>query len=437
MVQGPGRQHPFGGEQIAETAKPDTGESGTGYQTADNPPPAVALTGKAKVVDFLGLERNIVAVSVAMFLMGLGEELWKRFLPKYMQGLGAPVIAIGAYGTAMDFLDAVYQYPGGWAADRFGRRAALLTFVAAAMAGYAIYFFAPSWPWIFVGLLFTAAWTSMASPTLFAVVGDALPKGRRAMGFTVQSILKRVPIVIAPTIGGFIIAAYGLTRGIHFGLLVSIILGTTTLIVVTKVRLKLPEATGETNFLGVWRALPPTLRKLLASDVFIRTSDGMVDVFLVIFATSVIGISAARFGVLVAIQMTTSIIVQIPAARLADRFGRKPFVVATFIAFSLFPIAVMLSHSFAALVVAFLIGGLREIGEPSRKALIVDLAQPDLRARSVGLYYLLRSLAITPAAFVGSLLWRITPVFPFIVAGAIGLTGTALFALTVSEEQSA
>ena len=371
---------------------------------------------KQRVIDFLGLERNIVAVSIAMFLMGLGEELWKRFLPKYMQSLGAPVIAIGAYGTAMDFLDGVYQYPGGWVADRFGRRTALLTFVGAAIGGYAIYFLAPTWQWIFVGLLLTTAWTSMASPTLFAVVGDALPKGRRAMGFTVQSILKRVPIIIAPTVGGFIIAAYGLGKGIHFGLAVSILLGIVTLLVVSRVRLELPATMGETNLLGVWRALPPTLRKLLASDVFIRTSDGMVDVFLVIYATSVIGVSAPRFGILVALQMATSIIVQLPAARLADRFGRKPFVVATFI--------------------AFVVGGLREIGEPSRKALILDIARPDLRARSVGLYYLLRSLAITPAAFIGALLWRINPVIPFVVAGAIGFIGTALFALTVSEEQA-
>jgi len=130
-----------------------------------------------------------------MFVMGLGEELWKRFLPRYLQQLGAPVVAIGTFGTAMDFLDGVYQYPGGWVADTFGRRTALYVFVAAAMMGYIVYYFAPSWPWIFVGLVFTMAWTAMASPTLFAVVGDALPKGRRAMGFTVQSILRRVPIV--------------------------------------------------------------------------------------------------------------------------------------------------------------------------------------------------------------------------------------------------
>ena len=150
-------------------------------------------------------------------------------------------------------------------------------------------------------------------------------------------------------------------------------------------------------------------------------------------ALSTIQTISTRFG---AIQMTTSILVQIPAARLADRFGRKPFVIATFVAFSMFPIAVILSHSFAVLVVAFIVGGLREIGEPSRKALIVDLAQPDLRARSVGLYYLLRSLAITPAAFIGALLWRIDPVIPFVVAGTIGFLGTALFAFTVSEEHA-
>ena len=41
--------------------------------------------------DFLGLERNIVAASSAVFLLGMGEELWKKFLPKYLESLGASV----------------------------------------------------------------------------------------------------------------------------------------------------------------------------------------------------------------------------------------------------------------------------------------------------------------------------------------------------------
>jgi hypothetical protein len=52
--------------------------------------------------------------------MSCGEELWKRFLPKYLESLGAPVTAVGFYGTLQDFVDATYQYPGGWLTDRFG-----------------------------------------------------------------------------------------------------------------------------------------------------------------------------------------------------------------------------------------------------------------------------------------------------------------------------
>ena len=93
----------------------------------------------------------------------------------------------------------------------------------------------------------------------------------------------------------------------------------------------------------------------------------------------------------------------------------------------------MLSTGFYSLIVAFIIGGLREIGEPSRKAMIVDFAQEHLRARSVRLYYLIRSLSITPAAFVGGLLWKLAPQTPFAAAWAIGLIGTIVFAATVEE----
>ena len=97
------------------------------------------------------------------------------------------------------------------------------------------------------------------------------------------------------------------------------------------------------------------------------------------------------------------------------------------------PVAVVWASNFAWLVVAFVVGGLREVGEPARKALIIDLAAPSLRARVVGLYYLVRSLAIAPAAFIGGLLWRTSPQLPFYVAAAIGGIGVVVFTRTVNE----
>ena len=385
---------------------------------------------------FLGLDRNTGAVALAVFTMALGEHLWRKFLPKYLEALGAPLVAIGAYGSTQDLLDGLYQYPGGWLSDHFGRRRALLIFISLAAVGYGVIAGAPAWPVVLLGVMFMMAWSSMASPTLFAVVGDALPPERRAMGFSVQSILRRIPIAVAPTLGGLLIASHGVLDGVRTGLILSIALALLTLLIVSRLRLALPAAY-DADARGVWRSFPVPLRRLLLSDIFIRTCEGMVDVFLVLYALDIVGITAPEFGLLIGVQMTTSILCYLPAARLADRVGRKPLVIATFIAFSLFPIAVILAHSFAGLVLAFVIGGLREVGEPARKALILDLVPGGARARGVGLYYLIRSLAITPAAVTGGLLWKLTPQVPFVLAGAIGLLGTAVFAVTVEERHAA
>lgn len=394
--------------------------------------PNSSLTRRERIADYLSLERNVTLASGAFLLMGLGEELWKKFLPKYLESLGASTTVIGFFGTTRDFFDAIYQYPGGWLADHMGRRRAFMAFVAIASVGYLIYLLSPSWPFVFVGLALSMAWASMASPALFALIGDALPRERRAMGFTLQSMLKRVPAAAAPLIGGALIAASDIKTGVRTGLAITLVLAAIAVLVVR--RINLPIITGASiNMRGVWRSFHFALKRLLISDVIIRMCEGMADILIILYVTNVLGVSLAQYGILVAIQLVTSILVYIPAARIADRIGRKPFVIITFICFALFPVAVVLSSGFASLVIAFIIGGLREIGEPSRKAMIVDFAEPHLRARSVGLYYLVRSLSITPAAAIGGLLWQIAPQVPFITAGVIGLIGTIVFAATVEE----
>ena len=389
-------------------------------------------TRTRRVAEYVGFERNVALASAAILLLGFGEELWKKFLPKYLEALGASNTVIGLFGTTKDFFDAVYQYPGGWLADHLGRRRAFVAFVALASVGYLVYLVSPAWPFVFAGLALSMAWNSMASPAVFAVIGDALPPERRAMGFTLQSMIKRAPMAAAPLAGGALIAASGILTGVRLGLVITLALAALTVLIVR--RINLPVIKGApTNMRGVWRSFHPALKRLLISDIIIRTCEGMIDLFIILYVTNVIGVPVAQYGALVAIQLTTSILVYIPAARVAGRIGRKPFVVATFLCFALFPVAVAVSKGFVALVFAFVVGGLREIGEPSRKAMIVDFAEPHLRARSVGLYYLVRSLSITPAAAAGGLLWAIAPQVPFITAGVIGLAGTLVFVATVEE----
>jgi len=394
--------------------------------------------GSAKERRAFVIPRGIIVAAAVTFVMTAAEELWKRFVPRYIEALGAPILAVGAYGTLRDLVDALLQYPGGWVTDRFGRRAALRAFIGLAAVGYAAYLWSPTWVLTFVALPFVMCWASAASPTVFAIIGDALPSAHRTLGFTVQSMMRRIPIVIAPALGGVLIARSGVRHGVRIGLGIAIAGAALAFIVAGAIG---PKGTSHdtsanlgassTSIRSVWSRMPAPLRRLLVSDVLVRTCESLVDVFVVVYATRVIGVTAPQFGLLVSIQMVASMVVYLPAAALARRIGRKPLVVATFIAFALFPLAVIAAGSLAGLVAAFVVGGLRETGEPARKATIVYLADPVCRGRTTGLYYLVRSLAITPAALVGGALWSVRPQLPFVIAGAFGLLGALVFALTV------
>lgn len=387
-----------------------------------------------RIIDFFSLRRNVAVVSGAGFLLSLGEELWSRFMPKYLEALGASVFAIGLFGALKDLLDAVYQYPGGWAADKFGRRNALVLFSILALAGYAIYLFAPSYVFVFIGVFFVMAWSSLALPATFAIIGDSLPKERRTMGFTVQSILKRVPIVIAPPVGGFLIVKYGLVEGVKLGLLITIFFTLLAVIIQRRYYVEAPKENRiKGNFLEQYAGMNANLKKLLLTDILIRLVEGIPKVFLILYIINVLGFDALQFGSFIALQMLVSILVYIPVARYADKLGRKPFIALTFVFFALFPLAVVLAKSFELLVIAFIIAGLRETGEPARKALIVDLTSEETRGRQVGLYYLIRSFAVFPASMIGALLWALSPQLPFYTAFVIGVIGVITFIVTVKE----
>ena len=396
-------------------------------------PDATISAAGNRFVKYFRLERNVLLASSAIFVLGFGEELWKKFLPKYLEALGAGTPIVGLFGTVEDFLDALYQYPGGWLADHVGRRRAFLLLVGIASSGYIVYLISSSWPVLFIGLALAMAWQSMASPATFAIIGDSLPREHRAMGFTIQSVLKRIPIVLAPILGGAVIARLGIIKGIHLALVITLLCAGAALILIRKLRVDGRRPT-PIKILVIWRTFHRVLKRLLLSDIIIRICEGMTGVLIILYVTNIKHFSVAFYGSLVAIQMITSIVVYVPAGKIADRIGRKPFVIATFLCFALFPLTIILASNVWLLILAFVIGGLREIGEPARKAMIVDFAQEGVRARSVGLYYLVRSLSITPAAAIGGLLWKLTPEVPFVVAGIIGLFGALVFALTVEEQ---
>jgi MFS family permease len=386
------------------------------------------------LADFFGLKRNLVVLLLAIFMIGAGEELWMRFVPKYLQTLGATVFVIGLYDALRTLLGAIYAYPGGVLADFWGHRRAFLIFNLVSIAGYALVLLVPHWAAVIAGMFLFLSWTCFSLPATFSLVGATLEANRHSMGIATQSVIKRLPIMIAPVFGGILIDRFGIVTGVRIALAVSIVLSTLTIFIQWQLREEPKEKIDKSDRWNFWQSLRgfnSPMRRLLLSDILIRFCERIPYAWVVIFAMDYIGVSGRQVGVLTTIEMLAATLCIIPASHYADRHGREPFVIVTFIMFTLFPISLLVSRSFSALVIAFIIRGFKEFGDTSRKALIIGYSDSDRRGQTIGAYYLVRDLIVSIGAIFGAYLWKLGPALNFLGAAAFGIAGTIFYVKTI------
>ena len=380
----------------------------------------------------------MVGLLAMVILVGLGEKMAERFLPIYLLALGGGALSIGILNGLDNLLSALYSFPGGYLSDRLGFKKALLIFNLMAMAGFIIVILIPSWTAVIMGAVLFLSWTAISLPASMSLVAEALPKDKRTMGVSMHSLIRRIPMALGPVIGGLFISLWGEVKGVRLAFTVALMMAVVALIMQQKMikddrRDKkdesLPPLTK--NPFKALQLMNPSLRNLLVSDILIRFCEQIPYAFVVVWWMKVISspVSAVQFGVLTTIEMVTAVLIYIPVAYLADRGTKKPFVFMTFIFFSLFPLSLLFCHSFWLLVGAFILRGFKEFGEPTRKALIMDLAPEGRKAATFGLYYLMRNTVVSLAAFGGAFLWMISPQTNLLTAFVCGVAGTTWFAL--------
>ncbi len=394
------------------------------------------LSRFGRLADFFGLKRNLVILLIAIFVIGAGEELWMRFVPKYLQAVGATVFVIGLYDALRTLLGAIYAYPGGVLVDVWGHRRAFIVFNLVSIAGYALVLLVPHWAAVIAGMFLFLSWTCFSLPATFSLVGAALEANRHSMGVGVQSVIKRLPIMIAPFFGGMLIDQFGIINGVRIALLISVFLSAATILVQRQLRETPEEKTTTGDRWNFWRSLRQfnsPMRRLLLSDILIRFCERVPYAWVVIFAMDYIGVSGQQVGILTTIEMLAATLCIIPASHYADRHGREPFVLVTFIMFTLFPLSLLFSRSFSALVIAFMIRGFKEFGDTSRKALIIGYSESQRRGQMIGAYYLVRDLLVSAGAILGAYLWKLGPAVNFLGATALGIAGTIFYVKTIRQ----
>ncbi|GAB1487551.1 MFS transporter [Aminivibrio sp.] len=388
----------------------------------------------SRFTEFFALKKSIAGMLFMVVLVGLGERMAERFLPIYLLALGGGALSIGLLNGLDNLLSALYSFPGGYIADRFGIKRALLFFNLLAMAGFAVVIFIPrTWAVLGASFLFLS-WTAISLPASMKLIARVLPRNKRTMGVTVHSLVRRIPMALGPLFGGLMIGFFGERAGVRLAFAGAFLLALVALLLQQRLISEeddefVPRPEG--NPLQIFRLMSPDLKNLLVSDILIRFCEQIPYAFVVVWAMKVIPrpVSAFQFGILTAVEMTVALLIYIPVARLADRGGKKIFVAITFGFFTLFPLVLYFSRSFEVLLFAFAVRGLKEFGEPTRKSLILDLSPPGQSAAMFGLYYLLRDLVVSLAAFGGAFLWMAGPGVNFFTASAFGAAGTVWFIL--------
>ena len=302
------------------------------------------------------------------------------------------------------------------------------------MGGYLLVLLWPHWLAPIIGAFLYLAWSALSVPAMFTVVANSLERNRHTMGVGIQSLVRRIPMIFGPLIGGWLVMRYGWELGVRFGLAgcIGLAMAATGFqwFMLDSASRKAAAAGQQSRYTlrEVIRSFSPALRELLMSDILIRFCERIPYAFVILWAVDHIGANAQQFGWLTALEMGTAMLCYIPVAHLADRYGRRPFVLATFMFFTLFPLALLWADSMTGLAIAFFIRGLKEFGEPARKALIIGEAVPAIRSRTYGAYYLIRDCVVTSGSLLGAALWRWDPRANFMAAAVCGALGTVVFA---------
>jgi MFS family permease len=420
---------------------------------------------------FFSLERDVLVLSVAMFAFSLGFQMTSRYVPQYMNVLGASAFVIGTFGTVGNIIGAAYPYPGGVLSDRIGSRLSLTLFGLVSSLGFLVWLVAPAlgtvavgpvtiepWFWIFVGLFFAQAWKSFGLGATYAIVKQSVPPSRLARGFASTEVFRRTAFLFGPLLAAGVLYLFADFRtGFQVVLAVAVVFA----VLATTAQQYLYEpadtAIGD-SFEGIaairedLRNLPAEMRPLLVGDTLVRFGNGMVYVFFVIVVTDFLEVGLELgavtlspevfFGVLLAVEMAVALVSMPVAAKLAERVGLKPVVGFGFSVYATFPILLILAPGNPAVVAAlFAYSGLRFAGLPAHKALIVGPAQRDTGGRVAGSYYLLRNAVVIPSAAIGGAIYggfslplvglsfEGSEVLAFALSTLVGSAGTGYFLL--------
>jgi MFS family permease len=284
--------------------------------------------------EFSFVEGNFLIMVLSWLILDFASELPSTYYPKYVEALGGTAAIIGLIGASELIARALVQIPGGYLADKYGRKWLIFTMTFFAGLARVFYIFAPSWEWILVGAVM-GGFAGLYQPALNAIIADSVPKEKRGMGFSIIQLIASASTTPAPLIAGFLYTRMGLVPSVRLSYIVVVI----GFLAASALRTRLKETVedpAKINLMEMLGSYPRSFRESI--DVWKVVPRGAFILFLVFIATNFtvglfqpvftlyilddLGIDYVSFSYIMTTLFVSMIILALPAGKIIDKVGR-------------------------------------------------------------------------------------------------------------------
>lgn len=367
-------------------------------------------------------------------------ELPATYYSLYVLELGATETVLGMIGLFSFLALASMQFPGGYLADKFGRKWLISSMTFGVALSYILYAVAPSWHFILIGAVLMSLFNSTYQPALMAMIADSVPSERRGMGFGLIMLITSASTTPGPFVAGILYGQFGLVQGMRIGYGVVVVF---FLIAAFLRLLRLKETVVNTQkpslsellhsypialkeSFGVWKTLPRSMFYLFLSGVITIFGIAMVQLYFVIYAVEELLIDKAVWPLILTALFVTMIILAIPIGKAVDKFNRKLPLLGAYVMFGVSMWLYVNGDVLRLFVSLVLVGAAQVMMNSAFGALQADLVPKEQRGKVNGFTNFVNFILMAFGSLIGGILYEhVSPQLPFLLA--IAFTVPAFF----------
>jgi MFS family permease len=391
------------------------------------------------------LRGNLVVLAVSGAFTNLGAGIIGLFLPEYFRRLGGNTLILGLMTSVQFFA----LFLGGFIADHYGRRKILVLTAFYGVLFPLLYAIVQDWR-LFALIGAFAAIGSVSAPAYHAIVADSVAPEKRATGISALQVFSSMPLIVVPLIWGWLINNLGWIEGFKIGSIYSIATALASAFIILfflketgrKAQATITSGSQDpksinpmTSFSEKKSFWSTSLKALIIAYCLIIFANAAVGQYYIIYATEVIQLTALEWSLIVSLQYLSAIILKIPGAWAADKFGKKKVLVISALTCAPFTIIFTISQSFVQVMIVMLLLVVAGIYyAPVHEALQADLTPRWVRGRITMLWSIGSAVAAATGAIVGGLLFQtVSPTTPFYLFTAAELIAVVLLVVAVKE----